>query len=298
MININEINEYEYEFANTVLLLHNALLREFSPISINDIQIEGEIDINSKLLTIANYYDSIKVFENEIEDRKEIAPDWKTALTQWITKLEDENLGEEEYLYYDSYHSLNQSARKKQPLINFVYEAITEGKNIYLYQCLPFLITKRLNLDDEEEDYIPIQHIKKIGFAVALAYKLPCLKQELKQIQQTIISPSSIYVQSPKQKINWTGTAGEFGAVMDLLIEKGYIEDVPVKKNKANVCYELFNIKTGKGELITDRYLLDCFGKDKCSFLPNEIKIPFSKNYGKDQITARKQNGIRAENRG
>jgi len=95
--------------------------------------------------------------------------------------------------------------------------------------------------------------------------------------------PEKILVATINKRIKWTGTPGEFGAIFNLLLDKGYIEIVKDKTNMAKVFNEIFEIKTEKNSTPSDKYLYKCFGEKEKKYNPQQLKIPFSDNYHKDK---------------
>ena len=96
--------------------------------------------------------------------------------------------------------------------------------------------------------------------------------------------PEKNLVATINKRIKWTGTPGEFGAIFNLLLDKGYIEIVKDKTNMAKVFNEIFEIKTEKNKTTDNKYLYRCIGGDKeKKYNPHQLIIPFSDNYHKDK---------------
>jgi hypothetical protein len=81
----------------------------------------------------------------------------------------------------------------------------------------------------------------------------------------------------------WTGTPGEFGAIIKVLIEKGYIEKIRDLKNTVKLLNKLFVIRNEHGEIVSDSYLYRCFGEKMRTYYRDELKIPCSDNYSKSK---------------
>lgn len=85
------------------------------------------------------------------------------------------------------------------------------------------------------------------------------------------------------KKIPWTGTPGEFGAIMDELIDKNFIPIIKDKKNTVKILMSMFDVKNEKSEPVEFQYLYRCFGEKKKHYLKSEFKLPTSDNYNKDK---------------
>lgn len=83
--------------------------------------------------------------------------------------------------------------------------------------------------------------------------------------------------------IPWNGTPGEFGAIMNLLIEGGYISPIRSKANTIRILYDIFEIEADD-KPITLNYLKRCFTKDRMRvYYPEKLSIPKSDNYYKNK---------------
>ncbi len=123
--------------------------------------------------------------------------------------------------------------------------------------------------------------LEHIGFAVALAYFLPKLKNELKREQQNDTSNSSIYVQPPKQKMNWKGTPAQFGFFINLFIQGEYLEKPTGSFEKDALFYlEHFNIETTKGTLAKE---LSEFTNSIDTKYRNNVTIPHKDKLSKSE---------------
>jgi|LakMenE18May11ns_1017448.scaffolds.fasta_scaffold9955238_7 hypothetical protein len=98
----------------------------------------------------------------------------------------------------------------------------------------------------------------------------------------SIIDNDDYLIKSKQKKVIWNGTPGEFGAIFNLLIDKGFIELIKDKVNTVNLLSSVFDIKSDSGENVTPRHLYRCFGEKQRNYNPNQLKIPFSDNYNKD----------------
>ncbi len=110
---------------------------------------------------------------------------------------------------------------------------------------------------------------------------------------QDFIVPNNTKVDEPlletklqqpiKQKLKWKGTPGEFGAIMNELLENGYLPKIKDLKNTVRILNEVFEVKKETGEIADDNYLYKCFGEKKRGYLPGQLKISESDNLHKEK---------------
>jgi hypothetical protein len=85
-------------------------------------------------------------------------------------------------------------------------------------------------------------------------------------------------------KLNWTGTPGEFGAIMKELIDKGYLPKIKDLKTTVNILYKFFEVKNGDDKIVNEKYLYKCFGEKMKKYnYKNELQIPLSDNYNRNK---------------
>jgi|ERR1035437_1231300 hypothetical protein len=87
-----------------------------------------------------------------------------------------------------------------------------------------------------------------------------------------------------KIKLQWNGTPGEFGAIFDLLFDKGFIERIKDKKNMVRFLHSIFDVRNEKDEIVDAEYLYKCFNDKKRPYPEGQLTIPFSENYHKGKL--------------
>src|SRR5690606_22205581 len=93
------------------------------------------------------------------------------------------------------------------------YIEITNGKNPYLYDY----ISRIFPVGGE---FMLEMGLQNIGTEVALAYKVPILKQELNELKSGMVS-----INTPlNQKMNWKAGPAYLGHLIDELVRNGYVE--------------------------------------------------------------------------
>lgn len=193
--------------------------------------------------------------------------------------------------------------KEMNPISKVGYNAKRAGKNIYFTS---FLLVKEIEMFLKEGHLMPevrrvstgkkkfiltnsSKHLSTIdiddqiifiasGIAYATFEKF--LQNELIQL---LNKETENILPVNNKKIKWKGTPGEFGAIFNLLFEKGYIENPTIKKDIIEQLNKIFEIKTDENKIATDAYLYRCFGEKVYQYPAGHLKIPLSINYHKDK---------------
>lgn len=93
--------------------------------------------------------------------------------------------------------------------------------------------------------------------------------------------PMQLAEKSMPSKLKWTGTPAEFGAIFNMIIDRGHIPIIKDKKTTVRLLYGLFEIKNDQGETTNFEYLYKCFGERIRNYSPKDLNIPHSDNSNK-----------------
>ena len=229
------------------------------------------ISIKTKFLEFATICKVTEMIENDISEKKKISPNWHFTLKAWVAEIKQQ-LSFFSLAYPPNVNNGSRVLSNDEMIFRRVFIAITHGNNDALWTVAPFFID--FNHKTEKEEVFE-KYFDQVPRAIYYAYLLPKLIQEVNMYEDIETNAKADKIRSVR-KIPWTGSPGEFGFILDLLIDKGYIDDVKGAKNKTDFFLHFFSVKTSLGTIAAKRYIQDCFGKDKKSFLPHEVKLPHS----------------------
>jgi len=178
-------------------------------------------------------------------------------------ELENWELGIEGYIYEE--HTISVKLPEKEFTIlnekDFLGDCYEhqirklEGLGKFIFTLCQ---NQQIDMNVTEDEYLELLRNKQLG--------------KMKENKEPLIN-----------RIKWKGTPGEFGAIFDLLIGSGFIEQIKDKKRIVNLLHSFFEIRNEKGKIISENYLYRCF-TDKMKVYPNGyLKIPFSDNYYNDK---------------
>jgi hypothetical protein len=269
MFNIDKIVAQNDPYRNEVLKLHEFLNSKKGFIEVFSKKVSVPISIKTKFLEFATICKVTEMIENDITEKKKISPNWYYTLKAWVAELRVQL----SIIDLDYPPEINKGSRllsNEEIIFRRVFVAITHGNNNAIWEVGQLF----LDFDHNTGEKVVVEsYFNQIPRAIYYAYLLPKLIQDLKMYEDIELNSKADKIRT-LSKIPWTGSPGEFGFILDLLIEKGYIDNVKGAKNKADFFLHFFSVKTSLGTIAAKRYIQDCFGKDKKSFLPHEFKLP------------------------
>jgi len=102
--------------------------------------------------------------------------------------------------------------------------------------------------------------------------------------EENVLAKNENEIEIQQPPIKWNGTPGEFGAIFNLLFDKGFIERIKDKKNMVRFLHSIFDVRNEKDEIVDAEYLYKCFNDKKRSYPEGQLTIPFSENYTKGKL--------------
>jgi hypothetical protein len=210
-------------------------------------------------------FHSMAEFQKELERQKNDSPNWEDGRMMYIRELERE-LEQKETIFESSEYKTNRESLKY-----LAFRDISMGKSLRVLDYADYLIP------DDIGSFLDFR-LDSFRFLVrgaALAHLLPALRDEA-GIENNYKQPGTDVI----AKFTWTGTTGELGYIIDLLMEKGYIENIPTASRKAAVALNSFRVITNRNRPASVGTLRNCFdnGGDKKDL---QMRIPISETFGK-----------------
>lgn len=211
----------------------------------------------STFLDVANFEEYFLYSEQLYINKRHNAPHFETALELWIKEIESTIGDAETYLsnyYYDTVES------EFSIMCSYAFWETTKGNTIYLRSIADKLLVQDEN-DLEFRYKLKESLFKAIAKGTVYAYILPRLKKELSDLNNKKIgdfsnepnkeSDESIKPLSANSNIlKWIGSPSQFGFIIDLLIQGGYIEKPRSSFTKdAELYLKLFEIDATQGTL-------------------------------------------------
>lgn len=98
----------------------------------------------------------------------------------------------------------------------------------------------------------------------------------LKQLKKRFNEDENFEVDiSEIERLQWKGSPGEFGAIFDELISKGYIQTVNNKTVTVRLLQKFFEVRSKEGNEMHIKYLLRCFDERKRKWdITDQLNIP------------------------
>lgn len=256
-------------------------------------QLEYKLTPETTLIEVEELFNYRAVFDEQRDRKKQNSSYPLSALEIWAKEIESQLLKFDPTVpdiqkanLNDFYEQFNPNFIDR-PLLCMAYLHILSGEIKRLSDYADFFTPEPVVIPSWDLDTVaPIADtityfLKSIAIGVSLAYKYPELIHEIENLKSGQVET---FVEMPinVNRAIWSGTPGEFGAILKSLIENGYIKKIKDLKTTAKILNIIFEIKDDQGEPVKFDYLYKCLTGEKArSFYPHEFKIIPSDNYNK-----------------
>ena len=235
---------------------------------------EGSFNIESKVSTVMKALGAQKRYEDRLDLIIKNSPDKLRGLNDLMGIIENDLLPPSTLLHLPIF------TRKCRAILLQANQETIDGYDPPLYEY------STIFLETDQKTYEHSTHggyIESMAEGIALAHFYPLLKKKIKKYSSLDTEPEK-YVAINEDKIRWTGTPVEFGAIMNRLIDEGYIAPIYENRAKAQSFKRHFTIITNRKSEIKDRSFEDCFLEEKNPYFADELKIPTSENKQKKKV--------------